>query len=218
MVDWAGRHVERSHIFCLGRMNIKPIESGTPMDQNWRTINQTLQELADQARRLKALEAELARIQGGAVAPGLMHPFKIYRLPRIYQDAGDEDAWHTVRVRAGRYLDADVSGTDGYDEDPDEMHYPLDVVPDLVDIVVPLATEKYYFWIELAVDGVPNDPPLIRHGLDPAANGWDGWPTLDADHVLIGWVDTTTFADTHRLRVRQLLRADVLMAGEECDY
>jgi len=129
-----------------------------------------------------------------------MHPFKIYQVPPHLRSSVTADDWRKVRVRAGTYGHLDVAtGTDDV-EWPDQGEF-----PDIADITVPQDEPRYYFWVEHNAGTVQ-----VKHGTDPAANGWTEFPVQDADHIPIGYVDTQTRAADKEIIVRQILRTDIL--------
>jgi len=136
---------------------------------------------------------------GGAPGAG-MHPFKIYRAPA--SDPPTAEDWRKVIVRAGLYGHLAVStGTDGV-TDPDGTERPT-----TTPVTVPAATAKYFFWIEY--DGAGG--VQVKHSAAPASSTWTGYPSMDENHVPIGFVDTQTYAADERLFIRQIVRADILL-------
>jgi hypothetical protein len=124
------------------------------------------------------------------------------------------DDWRKFRVRAGRVFENEATGTDGADENPDAETYPT-----MTDIEVPDLALEYWFWLEVSDAGA-----VVRHAEDPTVsdpvdnpNPWTTFPTLDGEHIPIGFVDTDTYSTEKRAVVRQLLRTDVISAGGEIE-
>ena len=206
----------------MGAIQPRPLKSGEPSGQNWERINMAGRGAADALNQASQLRYRDRRPGTGPLET--LHPFKIYQTPLEFADGVDSSTyWRTFRVRAGRVLGWDATGTDAATDDvpnsdPDALYYPSGDV----DIVVPETTAKFWFWIEINAGAA-----VVRYGTDPTAtqypatgtalwtstNSWGAAPIPDISHVPIGWIDTNTHADELRAVVRQLLRADVVFTG-----
>lgn len=181
------------------------LEQGGDVRQDWRAINELEVERRRHALLLGAAEDEVA---AGAVkkpqrrAEG-MHPFRIYCAPWNLRATNTADDWRKFRVRAGRVMGADVTGTDAADDNPDG-----ELFPSVTDIEVPDGTAAYWFWIEIS-----GAAGAVQHSAAPASNGWAGFPIPDETHIPIGYVDTETKSAGKVAIVRQLLRTDVVSVG-----
>jgi hypothetical protein len=205
------------------------LRPGEDSRKNWRAINA----LEDSRRRhavlLGVTEDDYGRVRltpRGAV----MHPFKIYQMPLSLRTSVDANTWRKFRVRAGRVLESDATGTDG-ESWPDGQLFPSAGQ----EVTVPATTAQFWFWLEIGSSG-GTTTAVVRWHSDPTAtsydggedttaadwtstNAWTGFPVIDAEHVPIGWVDTNTKASEKVALVRQLLRADLIGGtGEECPY
>lgn len=164
-------------------------------------------------RALRAIEdtaVVLIPVALGMADSSGQFPFRIYT-PLVGPTDPEDEAdpwWRTVLVRCGYYGHLKVtSGTDGVDF-PDTDPVPA-LAPEpggLTPVVVPAGTLQYFFWIQYE----PGTGTVeVRHSADPAANGWSAYPSMDAEHVPIGFVDTLTLAAQQRIKVRQIGRTDV---------
>ncbi len=216
----------------------RPLKSFETGARNWQRINDVSGTSAEARNHASQLRYRDAR--GGMEAAEVLHPFKIYQRPKELIDE-DEDFgkfWRLFRVRAGRVMESDATGTDADSDaecnaDPDALHYP-EVAPE---ILAPVATAKFWFWLEVGSDD-GDTTAVVRYGIDPTAgsytpaagdptaawtspNVWSAAPVPDGQHIPIGWVDTNTNATTLIAVVRQLLRADVVQVGGgggDCPY
>ena len=203
--------------------SLKSFESGA---RNWQRINEVSGTAAEARNHASQLRCRDAR--AGMDAAEILHPFKIYQRPweLIETDEDFSVFWRTFRVRAGRVMEVDATGTDaGTDAipnaDPDALYYPT-TAPE---IRVPEATAQFWFWLEVGTGSA-----VVRYGPDPTAasytpaggdptaswtstNAWSSAPTPDRAHIPIGWVDTNTNAATLQATIRQLLRGDVEQVG-----
>jgi hypothetical protein len=197
----------------------------------------TGQPIARQFKRLNGLNARTDaasqevinlrhRTEGGRAqfVADVYHPFKLYQLPIEYRDTPDANTdWRRFVVRAGRVFESDATGTDLEDTNPDaETIGAADN-----EILVPNATPKFWFWLELGADAYGVTTAVVRYSATPNANAytdginpswtsdapWSGAPKPDRSHVPIAWVDTDTDNAVHVAHVRQLLRADVMTVG-----
>lgn len=210
---------------------------GQRSGKNWVAIAQMAQRTGGLAQQMATLERQLVAKMVPGPGPSPMHPFKIHRLPRALRVADADPAvdWRRVRVRAGRVLEADATGTDGYNEDPDAEIYVLDAD----EITVPADTAAFYFWLEIGSGG-GGTTAVVRWHTDPTADSYDGgedelvaawgptsvpwttFPVMDAAHVLIGKVDTNTQKAIRYPIIRQYVRSDLVgigaAGGVECPY
>ena len=211
----------------------RPLKSGESSARNWERINAAVA-TADDARNV-GVQLRYREGRPGMRAGEVLHPFKIYQPPwEFVEGTVWATFWRTFRVRAGRVMETDATGTDAATDavpnaDPDALYYPTGSV----DIIIPAATAKFWFWLEIDTSGSATTA-VVRYGPDPtvssytdgvnpawsSSNEWDASPVPDADHVPIGWVDTNTNAAELRAVVRQLLRADVVQVGSGglCPY
>lgn len=203
----------------------RPLKSGEFGANDWQRINDHGATAADARNHASQLHYREARPRDAI--PEFLHPFKIYQPPWELVDGVDWSTfWRTFRIRAGRVMESDATGTDAATDsvpngDPDALYYPSGTV----DIRVPAATAIFWFWLEISVDGGGNTSAVVRYGIDPTAdhytpgggdptpgwtstNPWAAVPISDDAHVPIGTVDTNTHANELRAAVRQLLRSD----------
>ena len=216
----------------MGAIQNRPLKSFEAGARNWQRINDvsgTSAEARNQASQLRYRDTRRGMDAGEA-----LFPFKIYQRPwGLWSE--DEDfskLWRTYRVRAGRVMETDATGTDADSDpvcnaDPDALYYPL-VAPE---ILVPTATAKFWFWLELGFDE-EGSTTVVRYGPDPTAesytpsedgdttaawgptdNPWTAAPVPNSTHIPIGWVDTSTDGSIMKAWARQLLRADVVQVG-----
>lgn len=184
---------------------MEKIQQGSDSRKNWRFINQLEDERRIHAQLLgieddRGTAADQRRPRARVAG---MHPFKLYCLPWALRTATSADDWRKFRVRAGRVMGADVTGTDAADDNPDG-----ELFPSVTDIEVPDGTAAYWFWIEIS--GAAGS---VQHSAAPASNGWAGFPIPDETHIPIGYVDTETKSAGKVAIVRQLLRTDVVSVG-----
>lgn len=134
------------------------------------------------------------------------HPFKIYLVPPILQaNPSSPTAWLTFQVRSGYFQTTLVTGTDGADGESG------DVSPDSYDIPLPLenviqataGANAFFIWIDATA------APTIKYDTNPANQGWSGYPSNDAQHILVGYIDTITFQAQSIAVIRQIQRTDV---------
>jgi hypothetical protein len=190
----------------------QPLQSGDDVRRNWLKINELDRKIEALTKTIAAMQFSLAEARRKPDQPPEMHPFKIYQIPSIFRAAGTAtaDDWRKFRVRGGRIVSTEADGPDivGTDEAdfPDGPLYPNRAD---VEITVTANVEQYWIWITVADDGLSG---LIKHGADPTTNGWDAFPTIDAN-VPIGWVDTSTQLADKVALVRQLLRTDLVSGG-----
>jgi hypothetical protein len=203
---------------------LKSLESGA---LDYRRLNQAVAEAA-----FVRNETGQLRYGTGRPAPfkeAEFHPFKLYQLPQMYRDGTDPQTdWRRWRVRAGRVMEVNAIGTDGLNDNPDQETYPLQGVdsPALADYLVPANVAQFWFWVEIGQDESGARTAVVRYHTDPTQasydggefaaqawgpsdNPWSSFPKPDAQHVPIGWVDTSSQGGDLTAVVRQLLRTDV---------
>lgn len=196
------------------------IKPGEDSRKNWRSINQLELSRRFHAQLLgisSTIEADAENTPIAQQWSSRLHPFKIYQLP-WHLRTGEPTAadWRKIRVRAGRVLESDATGTDGHDVDPDSEEFPT-----ASDITVP--EDEAEFWVWLEIDTVEDTTTaVVRYGTDPTAEAYGDWttekpwtdfPKLDGSHVPIAKIDSATNADNKTLLVRQYLRTDIISAG-----
>jgi hypothetical protein len=175
------------------------------------------------------------------------HPFKIYQLPIFFRTAATDvsKAWRTFRVRSGLILTTNANGV--LPDGTDLIQTPHDEVfvtsksgvtlsnnynvaaPNATDIQVPASMATYWFWIEIRTDGTA----VIRYGNDPtvstysdgegnttwtSTNPWTAFPTIDGNHIPVGYVDTLTGVDFTTAYVRQYLISDIISGSGSCPF
>lgn len=193
-------------------MALKPL---APARDDWRQVNSLSNQLAahrsESVAHYHNLMPQLRRREDGR---GDWHPFKIYQV--FSTPADPQNDWLRFRVRAGRVMESDATGTDGANADPDAEE--LQAADTSTYITVESGVEKYYFWLDIAEAGVTT--AAVRHAADPATVGpgnpvaWSTYPKPDSTHVPIGWVDTLTHQADKVVVIRQLLREDVIAVGK----
>ena len=188
------------------------LQPGQDGRANWRNVNDAATTAAAAAAALNSHRGDSSRgrLRNPDYAPPY-HPFQLYTLPPLWRATPNPAAdWLKYRVRSGALLvdkaDGSVTatGTDGFAN-------PYDVLPcaDTAANEVTLATGvTTYFWLE--INGAAGSlTATVKHGTNPVAVNWDGWPTVDSNHLIIGSVDTTDPTGTRTATVRQYLREDV---------
>jgi hypothetical protein len=202
---------------------IRPIRVDDDIRKDYLTTNRL-------SREVLALRNSVALILRGygrsrSISSSNYHPFKLYQFSNILRDDRDADEdWRKFLVRSGLVFLDDANGL--LPSGTDEVDFPdSDTLADLgaVDeILVPAATAKYWFWIEIADD---NSNAAIRHAADPTVfhatfnpNPWDDFPDMDGFHIPIGYVDTNTNASEKIALVRQFVRTDLVgvSGGSDC--
>jgi hypothetical protein len=123
-------------------------------------------------------------------------------------------------VRNGLILNSTISPTSGPCNASDQIDQPYydvfssqangTLITGVTDIIVPANTAAYYFWIDIATNAIcyGATPTSPDHGA-----AYSGFPTVNSNSVLIGWVDTNTLASQARALIRQVQTTDVLAAG-----
>lgn len=182
------------------------------------TVNKLIQLFQQNSRNIKELQQQNYSSLN-------LTPFQIYRISdslRGYQNSqiSASTNWHTVRVRGGLVLTANVS-TGSFVTGTDMMQNFAynDYLPSAsygpYDIIVPTLTPQYWFWIESQSTSsytlrYAQDPTIVSAG-NP--NTWVGFPSASSNYIPIGWVDTYTSASIRRAYVRQLQVGDVVSSG-----
>lgn len=194
--------------------------------KNWMALAQVAGRLPGLQAGIQGAYDQIAALQNAKNVMLGMHPFKLYQLPSVLRVTPDPaNDWLAFRVRAGRVLESDATGTDGSDSNPDDEGF----LNTAADIYVPSNTLKFWFWLEIATGDTTT--AVVRYGSDPTASSytdgghpslnwtttvpWTTFPKFDAPHLPIGWVDTQTNLSSNTAVVRQLLRTDVLWVYRE---
>lgn len=193
-------------------MSFRELKAGEPLARNWRAINELGRWVDEEARRADALRRRMrSEEQRGLLRAGT-HPFQIYCADGLYNEVTTSESWRTVRVRGGRVFESEATGTDGATA-PDGGELAA-----TGDIVVPAATAQYWIWLEVSTAGTT--AAVVRHAANPTVvhathnpTPWATYPRPDAEHIPIGFVDTSTKADSLQVVIRQLLRTDVVQVG-----
>lgn len=182
---------------------IPRIEPGSDTRRNWRVINQLLDTIQGILARLVKLETDPSRRTLQTGQKDRMFPFRLYPCPVAYRQ-NDGNDWRRFRVRAGELL---LTATDGIlPDNTDGVEIPDDeFVPDsMADVVIASGVPFHWFWIELTEGEGSSVFASVENSATPPAE----WSMTV---IPIGYVDTLTNADTHKARVRQYLRTDVIM-------
>jgi hypothetical protein len=198
---------------------LKSFEAG---GRNWQVINQLNREGEAARQGLVAARYQLEGRRGQATEENLgLFPFCLYQLPSNFRSVVDPTTdWRRWRVRGGRVLESEATGTDG-STDPYAEEYPALAT----DILVPANTQKFWFWLEIGTSGTTT--AVVRYGPTPTAssyndgvnpswtstNAWTSATKPDETHIPIGWVDTQTLAANSISKPRQLLTSDVVTVG-----
>lgn len=134
-----------------------------------------------------------------------VYPFKILMSPENDAPADEDDLWRTFRVRGGRYGTTAVAGTDGGEQNADDLT--IDPNPDYdpaIDFVVPSGTAAFYVWIDIS----DPDAPVIDTGATIPGSGTDAaW--WGGDYILVATIDVDTNADTFDPIVDQYVRSHI---------
>lgn len=208
---------------------------------HYKFINNATRHTSDLGQVARGVQERLARSPASAPYFDYLHPFKVYPVPigLLHLDYDPDKAWRTVRVRGGSVLTTSATGviatgTDGVDQ---PYYGGLNILTDgstptsgCIDIVVPDSTGAFYFWLEIAADGLS---AVMRWSTSLSAtsytdtegsgaeaswtstNAWTGAPTPDANHVMVAEVDTSTRRADHFAVIRQYQPSDVLQAGSQ---
>lgn len=201
---------------------LSPRDPGS-MNHLYKTVRQG-QSRVDQLGNIAAqLQQQTNKLQSPQLMVGSgLFPFRIYQMPDYLREtplADPATIWRAVRVRSGLILNATVdptnlpAGTDTIDQPYDDVFASqADGTPitGVVDIIVPEATQNYWFWIDL-------DANEVCYGADPtdpdSGTAWGTFPTADGSHVVIGWCDTLTLGTQGQMIIRQIQNSDVQSAG-----
>lgn len=192
-------------------MSERLIQQSDDPAHDWKKINWCVQQIEQLKGQVSTLQAKVDSLTAQLTDSGVpFHPFRIYQFPRTLRNSAALDPatdWRKVRVRAGRVGRTVVEDTDLCDDNPDGPRYPLvdDNGDPITDITVPADCIAYWLWIEI-VDGAP----ILKHSDDPEGEGWATFPKPDATHFPVGYVDSQTLKDNHRVIIRQLLRTDLV--------
>jgi hypothetical protein len=182
-----------------------------PARDDWRALNRAVAHGDfNQAESVADRHNLAPLLRGPEDVRGRWHPFRIYQVFSSPPDSGD---WLRFRVRAGRVMESDASGTDATDADPDQEELQAAATADYT--TIPTGTANFWFWLELSGSGA-GLTATVRSAADPSVAGtdnpnpWPSYPLPDATHIPIGWVDTLTNESASVAIVRQLLRTDVV--------
>lgn len=186
----------------------------------WQYLNQVVDAENKSTRDIAQLNRDIKRILDSNKLGFELYPFKIYVLPDVFRGTTTPSAtnWRTVRVRGGYVLTEQVAtgsivnGCDGFQEYA--YANTVDNYTTGSDILVD-ANTFWWFWIEETSSSYYN----LRYGSNPTAssvgnpNPWTGFPTADAQHIPIGYVDSATSASQNQLLIRNLIDSDVVIKG-----
>lgn len=143
---------------------------------------------------------------GGGIREAF-HPFKVYASPANAD--GEIDAMK-VRVRAGKFWNINVTGTDGANEDPDDAtNIPAYDATNIEITVEPFTgLDKFYIWLHRVSNTVVSVAGYYNPAIGPtSALKWSTYPEPDNKNIPIA--EITVNAD-NTLTIRQYLRTDVL--------
>jgi hypothetical protein len=217
--------IPRAHIPTIreGSKLQSPRERSS-ISQQWKAVNESAKRAADLTNSASQNSfAQQQRRMPLQIGSGI-HPFAIYQLPSIYRltipidpdpDPLNPTApvlWRTVRVRYGNiYTDSaegyTMVGTDNVDNPyADVFTSKLDnTASNGTDYVLSANIEKEWFWLELDSG---TTTATVKHNADPTADGWDSYPTIADNIIILGWVDTLTFTG-ERSFIRQIQMTDI---------
>lgn len=204
------------------------MRGGQSRSGDWQAHNRLQSDARYGRNETIASRDKLAQLDRDDQFDGYFSPFKIYTFPSVWRAAPNPATdWLKFRVHAGRYQGVIVAGTDTHDEDPTAAGYTGDFPAldfalgenDVVDLILPAGTQQYWFWI----DATNAAAPVLKSGAvaqaingnqgDPKALGWTSFPTPDAQHIPIGWVDTLTGQADKNPFVRQYVSTDLFQGG-----
>ena len=144
---------------------------------------------------------------GGGGNQETFHPFKVYQSPA---DSNGDTSPMRVRVRAGKFWNINVTGTDGANTNPDDAgNIPAYDATNIELTVTPFpGLDKYYIWLHR----VSNTDVRVAGYYYPtqgpsAALKWSSYPEPDNRNIPIAEI---TVNDDNTLTIRQYLRTDVL--------
>jgi hypothetical protein len=194
------------------------------LSQQWKAANEASKRAGDLTNSASQNSfAQQQRRMPIQVGSGI-HPFAIYQLALIYRTSTPTDPdpdpldptapvlWRTFRVRYGNiYTDSadgyTIVGTDNIDQPyADVWASKLDgtiVTP--TDYVISANIAKEWFWLELDSG---TTTATVKHNADPTADGWDSYPSIADNIIILGWVDTQTF-NPGRSIIRQIQKTDI---------
>ena len=210
------------------------LKSGQAINGQWTTVNDLGSASASQGIQSQNTQGRLnsaarsLRLDFGAD----LYPFKIYSFPSVWRAApAPATDWLKIRVVAGYYNNVIVSGCDRADAlpgtslyipgGPDAQTIPSEAGSDFTgqEYVIPSGQTQIFFWIDASTPTAP----AIKWGYagssasglggTPTSQGWTAFPNPDAQHIPIGWIDTSSDAATYTPHIRQLLRSDNPSAG-----
>lgn len=213
---------------------MNPLKSGQSVKNQWQTVNDVHRngqfrghENIDMRGRQEATSRSRHIDYGKDV-----FPFQIYSFPTVWRaTSAPTTDWLKFRIHGGIYNGVVVTGTDGTDTAaPGASNY-VPGGPDAqvmfsesggdftgTEYTLPTGQSQVYFWIDAS-----SPTPAVKWGYTgsttsglggtPSSQGWTAFPTPDAQHIPIGWVDTNTDAATYWAHVRQLLRQDNPASG-----
>lgn len=195
---------------------------GEDVSRNWTSIAQVASAVVSVAAGLQGFRDEFTARQPVSQRLIELHPFKIYRLPSYLRTTSDPTMdWRRFRVRAGRVLAADATGTDAAFDPAPNANPDSEYVPMVSkEILAPINVAQFWFWLEVGSGGTT---AVVRYGPTPtassysdgpnswtSANPWTLAPVPDSAHIPIGWVDTKSQQASYTAVIRQLLRADLV--------
>jgi hypothetical protein len=225
----------------------------------WKREQGLSNKTAALANSTAQLQRQLSRIRNplrSSFATG-MHPFKIFQYPAVFRvSASSYDVetearmkpkqWRTFRVRGGLLITQSATGVTVLNTDYSE--YPYDeITPRYIDgtevtgvkdVVVPVDTEFFLFWIEVSASGTTanlrwHSTPSSQSYTDnetPAHDAswstttelkWTVFPTIDSQHIPIGYVNTKVLASEYIAPVRQFVVSDIMgvaASSASCPY
>lgn len=194
-------------------MALKPLSSGR---DDWRVINSLAGKISShRSESVAHFHNLMPQLRRPEDARGDWHPFKIYQVYSQPPDPAND--WLRFRVRAGRVLESDATGTDGANADPDAEDLQAADASEYITLTEGVAA--FWIWLELGTASGGATTAVVRYSATPATagtgnpNGWSSCPKPDATHIPIGWVDTLTYKSDKRCVIRQMLKADVVQVG-----
>ena len=141
--------------------------------------------------------------------PSRLHPFRIYQVPYVFQvtNINDPTQWRQFRVRTGYVYPQGAApfiptGTDAVLNPDIETYLDKPTTAAASQFTADNNVLQYWVWIDVA-------DKVIRHSASPARLGWTAFPSADAAHIPIGFIDTQTFNAQGIANVRQLVRSDI---------
>lgn len=175
--------------------------------QAWGVIAQSAKAIAGLRGGTQSVDDKLNALkESGFRCLDRPHPFKIYQLPEILNSSPNPATdWLTFYVRSGYVGSTPCNGTDGiamgtFPYTPDSYDIPL---PPPNSFQALAGVNAWFVWIDTT-----GSAPTVMNGSNPASQGWTGYPANDANHILIGYIDTITLQAGQQAIVRQILRTD----------